>query len=64
MVVKENHTVVDKWSTNLPLDANQPGAKEHFDRLLPRSYLGTERYVEWKRKEPLVALSDETARMS
>jgi hypothetical protein len=48
-VMKEKHTVIEKWPFRLKLRPGQPGAQEEFDRLLGGGPSGKECYVEWKR---------------
>jgi hypothetical protein len=48
-VVKENHTIIDKWPFALKLQPGLPGAQEEFDRCMSGGASGMERYVEWKR---------------
>lgn len=48
-VMKEKHTIIDKWPFRLKLQPGQAGAQEEFDRLLRGGESGKERYVEWKR---------------
>ncbi len=48
-VMKEKHTVIEKWPFRLKLQPGQSGAQEEFDRLLRGGVSGKERYVEWKR---------------
>ncbi|KAK1622699.1 hypothetical protein BDP81DRAFT_411093 [Colletotrichum phormii] len=52
-MIKENHTVIEKWPFRLKLRPRQTGAQEEFDRLLGGGVLSKERYVEWKRIEAL-----------
>jgi hypothetical protein len=47
-IMKEEHTIVEKWPFRLKLQPGQPGAQEEFDRLMSGGVIGTERYVEWK----------------
>jgi hypothetical protein len=47
-IIKEEHTIVEKWPYRLKLQPGQPGAQEEFDRLMSGGVSGTERYVEWK----------------
>jgi hypothetical protein len=47
-VMKDKHTVIEKWPFKLKLRHGQPGAQEEFDQAL-RGPSSKERYVEWKR---------------
>ena len=49
MVIKEEHTIVEKWPYVLKLHPGHPGAQAEFDRMLGDSVSGKERYVEWRR---------------
>ena len=51
MMMKNRHTIIEKWPTRLKLTPGQPGADEEMDVVLRscRSYM--ERYVEWARAE-------------
>ncbi|KAJ5389499.1 uncharacterized protein N7496_000567 [Penicillium cataractarum] len=48
-MMKENHTIIEKWPYRLKLRPGQPGAQDEFDRRMRDGVSGKERYVEWKR---------------
>jgi hypothetical protein len=48
-VKMKNNTITDKWPTWLKLQPGQKGAKDELHLSLGSNFLGTERYVEWKR---------------
>lgn len=48
-MMKEKHTIIEKWPYRLKLRPGQPGAQDEFDRCMRQSVSGKERYVEWKR---------------
>ncbi|KAK1624557.1 hypothetical protein BDP81DRAFT_437802 [Colletotrichum phormii] len=52
-MIKENHTVIEKWPFRLKLRPGQTSAQEEFNRLLGGGVSSKERYVEWKRVEVL-----------
>jgi hypothetical protein len=45
-IIKEEHTIVEKWPFRLKLQSGQPGAQEEFGRLMSSGVSGTECYVE------------------
>ncbi|KAM0319007.1 hypothetical protein ACHAPQ_010503 [Fusarium lateritium] len=47
-IIKDEHTIVEKWPFRLKLQPGQPGAQEEFGHLMSGGVSGTERYVEWK----------------
>jgi hypothetical protein len=49
LMVKEKHTIIEKWPMRLKRSLPQPGAQEEFDILQASGHSGSERYVEWKR---------------
>jgi hypothetical protein len=48
-VMKNEHTVIEKWPFKLKLRPGQPGAQDEFDRLMGGGVSSKERYLEWKR---------------
>ncbi|OKL62143.1 hypothetical protein UA08_02995 [Talaromyces atroroseus] len=48
-MMKEKHTIIEKWPYRLKLRSGQPGAQDEFDRCMKEGVSGKERYVEWKR---------------
>lgn len=49
-VMKEKHTIVEKWPMKLKLALPQDGAQEEFELLRASMHSGSERYVEWRSK--------------
>jgi hypothetical protein len=49
MVMKKQHTIVERWPTRLKLTPGQHGADTELDVALRVESSYTERYVEWKR---------------
>ncbi|KFY46659.1 hypothetical protein V495_02325 [Pseudogymnoascus sp. VKM F-4514 (FW-929)] len=49
--VKKVNTIIDKWPTRLKLRPGEKGDKEEFLALLGSTFIGTERFVEWRRVE-------------
>ena len=49
--MKEPHSIIEKWPLRLKLQPGQTGAKEEFELLFSSGHVGTERYVEWRRKK-------------
>jgi hypothetical protein len=49
--MKKVNTIIDKWPTRLKLRPGEKGDKEAFLALLGSTFIGTERYVEWRRVE-------------
>lgn len=49
VVMKERHTIIDKWPMRLKKTADEEGGMEEFRALLASGGSGTERYMEWKR---------------
>jgi hypothetical protein len=49
MVMKKQHTIVERWPTRLKLTPGQHGADAELDVALRVGSSYTERYVEWKR---------------
>ncbi|KAL5091758.1 hypothetical protein Trisim1_002572 [Trichoderma cf. simile WF8] len=49
MIVKEKHTVIEKWPFRPKLRHGQPGAMEEFVRLNNEVVFAKDRYVEWRR---------------
>ncbi|KAL7909005.1 hypothetical protein GGI35DRAFT_493828 [Trichoderma velutinum] len=50
VVMKEKHTVIDKWPFRLKLQYGQAGALEELVRLTDEVVFAKERYVEWRRR--------------
>ncbi|KAL6702167.1 hypothetical protein J3F84DRAFT_399618 [Trichoderma pleuroticola] len=50
LVMKEEHTVIEKWPFRLKLRYGQPGALEELIRLTDEVVFAKERYVEWRRR--------------
>lgn len=48
-VMKDKHTVIEKWPFRLKLAPGQSGAQEEFELALRGGPSTKERYVEWKR---------------
>ncbi|KAF5679612.1 monoterpene epsilon-lactone hydrolase [Fusarium heterosporum] len=48
-VMKEEHTIVEKWPYRLKLVPGEPGSQEEFELLMRGGVSGKERYVEWER---------------
>jgi hypothetical protein len=48
-MMKEKHTIIEKWPYRLKLRPGQPGAQDEFDRCLMKGVSGKERYIEWKK---------------
>ncbi|KAF7552086.1 hypothetical protein G7046_g7521 [Stylonectria norvegica] len=51
MVMKEHHTIVDKWPAQMKRKSGELGAQEEFDTRLQSGDSGNTRYVEWKRSQ-------------
>ncbi|PKK48400.1 hypothetical protein CI102_8134 [Trichoderma harzianum] len=49
VVMKEKHTVIEKWPFRSKLRHGQPGAMEEFVRLNNEVVFAKDRYVEWRR---------------
>lgn len=49
VVIKDPHTIIDKWPLRLKKRPAEKGAKEEFMLLLASAHTGTERYVEWRK---------------
>jgi hypothetical protein len=45
-IMKEKHTIIEKWPYRLKLRPSQPGAQDKFDRCMREGVSGKERYVE------------------
>lgn len=50
IIMKDEHTIIEKYPFRLKLSPGQPGAQEEFDQVLASPLMGMERYVEWKRR--------------
>ncbi|QYS97447.1 MYND-type zinc finger protein samB [Trichoderma simmonsii] len=50
LVMKEKHTVIEKWPFRLKLRYDQPGALEELISLNNEIVFAKERYVEWRRR--------------
>ncbi|KAK4068705.1 uncharacterized protein Triagg1_7065 [Trichoderma aggressivum f. europaeum] len=50
VVVKDKHTVIEKWPFRLKLQYGQAGALEELVRLTDEVVFAKERYVEWRRR--------------
>ncbi|KAF5723855.1 hypothetical protein FMUND_1463 [Fusarium mundagurra] len=48
-MMKEKHTIIEKWPYRLKLGPGQAGGKEEFDLLMEGGSSGKELYLEWKR---------------
>lgn len=48
MMMKEEHTIIDKWPLSLKKRYGSPGAKDEFRELMALGHVGTDRYVEWR----------------
>ncbi|KAF4958968.1 hypothetical protein FGADI_2047 [Fusarium gaditjirri] len=48
-MMKEKHTIIEKWPHRLKLRPGQPGGKEEFDLLMEGGSSGKELYLEWMR---------------
>lgn len=50
VVIKDRHTIIDKWPTRLKKQSGDKGSQEEFKMLLASGRTGTERYVEWRKR--------------
>lgn len=50
-MVKDRHTIIEKWPMGLKKRPGQPGAQEEFDIFIAAGANGTERYMEWRKVE-------------
>lgn len=48
LVVKEPHTIVEKWPMKLAFSSSRPCSQEEFELLQSSGHSGSERYVEWR----------------
>ncbi|KAL7652452.1 hypothetical protein ACMYSQ_009737 [Aspergillus niger] len=48
-VMKQSHTIVEKWPFRMKLQPGQPVTQAEFDQCLAIGVTGKERYIEWKR---------------
>lgn len=51
--MKRRHTIVEKWPTRPKIRPGQIGAIEEFKHCIASGHAGTERYVEWRRRDPV-----------
>ena len=51
LIMKDSHTIIEKWPMRLKKRMGQPGAKEEFEMYCEAGSDGMVRYAEWHQTE-------------